>query len=341
MNARRGISAWELAVVACVAAAFAVGAVVLLRSDIFGAAGSGLGGQFAYDLSKFRKVDPGLISYRQVRTLEVPLAAPCGLALGTDGRIYVVGDDSLLIYPSPGGRPRRIALGETPQAVATAADAEGRTVIYVAAKRYIAVYDDPDKPPRRWRKLDENAHLTSVVVADDGSVFAGDAGNRVVLRYDPAGRIIGRIGRKDAARNIPGLVAPSPHLDVAIGADGLLRVTNPGRLRVEAYTFDGDLELSWGVASPGIEGFSGCCNPTDIAVLPGGQIVTSEKGLERVKVYSPTGEFLCVVAGPRTFSRGASGLDLAVDKSGRIWVLDPPAKVVRVFEGSPSAGAEE
>ena len=33
------------------AAAVAVGAVVLIRSDIFGAAGSGLGSQFAYDLS--------------------------------------------------------------------------------------------------------------------------------------------------------------------------------------------------------------------------------------------------------------------------------------------------
>ena len=35
-------------------------------------------------------------------------------------------------------------------------------------------------------------------------------------------------------------------------ADGLLWVVNPGRHRLEAYTFDGDLQSYWGEESLGI-----------------------------------------------------------------------------------------
>jgi hypothetical protein len=57
---------------------------------------------------------------------------------------------------------------------------------------------------------------------------------------------------------------PSACLDVEIAPDGLLRVNNPGRHRVETYTFDGDLELFWGRPSAAIDGFCGCCNPVNL-----------------------------------------------------------------------------
>jgi len=325
----------RLVIAVCVVTAVAVGAIALFRGDIFGSKGSGLGKQFDYNLAEYRKIDPSLISYRQVQTLQTPLDAPRGLAIGPDGSIYVVGDDSLLIYQPIDRPPRKVKLDDTPQAIAVSADTQGKTTIYIATKRYVAVYENLDQAPRRWERLNDRAYLTSIIVAYDGSIFAADASNCEVLRYNPTGEVIGRIGRKDPDRNIPGLVLPSPHLDVAISTDGLLRVTNSGRHRVEAYTFDGDLELSWGFPSPGIDGFCGCCNPTDIAVLVGRQIVTSEKCLSRVKVYDAMGEFLCVVAGPNDFAEITDGMDVAVDKAGRILVLDPKARVVRIFEGEP------
>ena len=75
---------------------------------------------------------------------------------------------------------------------------------------------------------------------------------------------------KNADRNVPGFIVPSPFLDVMIHRDGLLRVNNPGRHRVEAYTFDGDLEGAWGKPTAAIEGFCGCCNPIAIAAWPTG-----------------------------------------------------------------------
>ena len=100
----------------------------------------------------------------------------------------------------------------------------------------------------------------------------------------------------------------------------------------------------WGKSSAGIEGFSGCHNPVNFAILPDGSFVTCEKGLPRVKIYSPEGVFESVVAGTELFDMTEEdliseegteqlkvGLDVAVDSQGRIFVLDPVRKTARIF----------
>ena len=81
-----------------------------------------------------------------------------------------------------------------------------------------------------------------------------------------------------------------------------------------------------------IDGFSGCCNPSHIALLADGAFVTAEKGLPRVKIHNIDGSLRCVVATPDQFEEGVTGLDVAVDAEGRIHVLDPSRNVVRRFE---------
>jgi hypothetical protein len=176
-------------------------------------------------------------------------------------------------------------------------------------------------------------------------VFAADSGNRVILRCDRSGKIVGRLGEKNKERNIPGFIVPSPYLDVEIAHDGLLRVNNPGRHRVEVYTTEGDFELAWGSASMGVIGFCGCCNPINLALLPDGHCVTCEKGLPRVKIYNERGEFESVVAGPESFPENAKacaskglgdctrgGLDAVADADGRIFILDFVTGDVRVMK---------
>jgi hypothetical protein len=112
----------------------------------------------------------------------------------------------------------------------------------------------------------------------------------------------------------------------------MLWLTNPGRRRVENHTYDGMYRFAWGKASMRIEGFCGCCNPTHLAIDADGRFFTSEKGLPRVKRYDPQGDFECVVAPPKAFADGTTGLDLAVDRAGRVLVLDPHRRAVRIFE---------
>ncbi|MEA3368519.1 MAG: NHL repeat-containing protein, partial [Planctomycetota bacterium] len=197
-------------------------------------------------------------------------------------------------------------------------------------KERVDVYDADGKRLAAWRPLGERAYTTAIAATKE-NVFVADAGNRVLWRFDPAGNVLSRIGKKNEEKHAPGLVIPSPYFDVALGPEGMLWITDPGRRRVECYTYDGAYRFAWGKASMKIEGFCGCCNPTHLAIDAAGNFITSEKGLPRVKRHDPEGNFQCVVAPPKAFADRTRGLDLAVDEAGRVLVLDPRRRQVRIF----------
>ena len=307
----------------------AIGAAVVagLLADPTGRRGSGLGKEFSYDLEELRKTPPELIRYDETGRIETGFREARGVALGPEGRIYVAGDGAVRVFDGDGERLAEIESEGSPRCLAVAGDG----TVYVGTKDRVEVYGSEGARKAAWDGPGPDCVFTSVAVSGS-DVFVADAGNRVVLRYDASGALIGRIGERDEEGGIPGFVVPSPYFDLAVAAGGILWVANPGRHLVEAYTFDGEPISSWGRPSVRITGFCGCCNPTNFALFPDGRFVTSEKGLPRVKVYDAGGEFECVVAGTELFAEGTVGLDLAVDPRERILVLDPVAKSVRVFE---------
>ena len=302
---------------------------------------SGLGPEFTYDLTAYLKVDPALIQYEEKTAIATGLEAPRGIAVGPEDRLWVCGDPSTMlgvaVSESKGDQAVRCfdKDGKLLSEFKTTGEPQCLTVakagtVYVGMKDHVEVYDAQGKPEGAWESLGPKAFVTSIA-AGEKDVFVADAGGRVVLRYCPAGSLINRIGEKNESKNIPGLIVPSPYCHVALGAEDSIWVANPGRRRMECYTFVGVIRWWWGHASPKIEGFCGCCNPTHFAILPDGRFVTSEKGLPRVKVYSASGEFESVVAAPVSFADRTAGLDVAADSTGRVLVLDPVAKTVRVF----------
>jgi hypothetical protein len=130
-----------------------------------------------------------------------------------------------------------------------------------------------------------------------------------------------------------GYAVPSPYFDVAGSPDGTLWVADPGHHALRHFTREGNLLGAWGASSLDIGGFSGCCNPVHIAVLPCGAIVTAEKGVPRVTYYEPDGTLAAVVAGPSDFAAGETGLDLATHMAngGEVLVLVPSKRLVRVY----------
>jgi len=327
----------------------------VLGSLLWGRSARGADGgrnPFAYDVEKYRKIDPALLGYTRVKQFESPRPEPRRLAIGPEDRLYLAAGSAMVVLDGDGTALREIVAGSPVRSLAVAPDG----TVYAGHRDHIEVYDPKGKRLAAWDALAGKPYLTGLA-AGAGDVFAADAGNRVVWRYDLDGKCVGKIGEKDRDRNVPGLILPSPFLDVEIGRDGLLRVNNPGRHRVELYTFDGQLELSWGKATMGIQGFCGCCNPVNLAVMDDGRVVTFEKGLPRVKVYSAHGELECVVAGPETFGDTASadaisnaderaygGLDGVVDSQGRVVILDLLAANLHVMQPHPkqaATGAEE
>jgi hypothetical protein len=326
-----------------------VGVIAVLRFDATGERGSGLGSDFEYNIDELSKIDPSLIIYKE-DTLPVKTGFSITRAVAADetGTIYIAGDNAIRVFDDKGVDLSEIVLKSEPRCLAIENE-ENNMAIYIGMKDHIEIYRG-GKLSKTWQGLGDKAVMTSVAVSDE-NVFAADAGNRVVIRYDKNGSIVNKIGEKDESRNIPGFVIPSPYFDLAVGRDGLLRVVNPGKQKIEAYTFAGDLEFSWGEYSNGIEGFCGCCNPVNFAILQGKEpsgeedcFITCEKGLTRVKVYNNEGRFMGVVAGPAQLIEGGKaevcsspeqcqmgGFDVAVDSAGRVIVLDTIKNIVRIY----------
>jgi len=277
-------------------------------------------------------VDPQWVHYEQTASFPVDMQQVHAVAVGPDDTIYVGGDRSCRVLSNIDGEEQRaIELQGEPTCLAVGSgDGSLPGHLYIGLKDHVEVFAADGTSVASWDSLGEKALITSIAVADE-DVLVADAGNRIVLRYDLSGQLVGRIGERDDARKVPGFTITSEYFDLAVSpADGLLRVVNPRALRIETYTFDGDLENHWGESKPSIDGFFGCCNPIHFAMLPDGRFVTAEKGAERVKVYDSDGQFESVVAGPAQLDTQVA--DLAVDSNGRILVLDPKAKSVRIFE---------
>ncbi len=322
-----------------VLAGLAAGLLAVYFLDAFGKNGSGLPDDYKYDISDYTKIDPSLFLYQ-----------PAGAAMQTGfkqaravavagGQIAAAGDKAIILFDSAGNKTKDIPLDFEPTAVLV--DAQSR--ILTAGGGTLAILDMQGAVESSWKLPAENAYITSIAAGKD-DIFAADAVNGVVYRFDPAGTLLGKIGQKDTARDIPGFVIPSMYFDIALAADGLLRVVDPGRHLIIAFTFDGHREWDWGLASPQVEGFSGCCNPVNVAIAPDGSFITAEKGLLRVKQYDSDGKFLGVVAGPdeldwtgpmRVCNDEAEcqskGFDVAVDEAGGVYVLDTTKQVIRKF----------
>lgn len=299
----------------------------------------------SYDMEKLSAIDPALILYREVGKIASGAKSLNAVAIGPENRIYLAADKAICIFDRGLSLVSEIKLGSSPKCIAVAEDGS----VYVGTQNGIEIYSTDGNRMAGWDGFGQNEVFTSIAVSEN-DIFVADAGNRVILRYDISGKFVRRIGERNKRRNIPGFVVPSPYFDVAISSDGLLRVANPGEHRVEAYTFDGDYEFSWGKPTMAIDGFCGCCNPVNIAILPDGKFVTCEKGLPRIKVYGADGKFESVIAGPAQFAKNAKlcatdglsdcrkgGMDIAVDSTGQVAIMDPVARTIRIFAPTKEA----
>lgn len=251
---------------------------------------------------RLRQVDPALVKWQQVAKIDLGTQTAKSLDVDEKGNLYVVDGVSLRSWSL--AKP-----DETPAVVPVQAD-----LVQYGSELFLTT---------AGAMADGTGSVVTDVERAGTDTWVADSGKREIRRVAADGSVKMVVGRGQ-------LIVPSPHLKVVLKPDGNLLVNNPGKLRVETWSPQGKLLSHFGRAGVDIEGFSGCCNPIDIAVLPDGRIVTAEKGLPRIKLYKPDGTFDCVVATPADLSREAQP-ELTVTKSGRILVLDAPRRVVRVY----------
>jgi hypothetical protein len=301
--------------------------LIILGIDLFSDKGNTDKNVYEYQLDKFKKVDSSKICYKETSSIMPALQNLQSIAVDNNDNIYITSANKVLKYNSNGDSVFSFSISDSAYCISIAKLGE----IYIGMKDHLEQYNAKGKLIKTFKKQGKAAYFTSVTT-DDSSVYVADAGNKIVHRYNFKGELIGQIGKKDKAKGIPGFFIPSPYFDVLIDKQGQIWAINTGRHGFEAYTNSGELITKWNRVSMNLDGFSGCCNPTHVAVLSNGDFVTSEKGIARVKIHQSSGDFKCVVAGPDKFIEGTTGLDLAVDSKDRIFVLDPAKNMVRIFE---------
>jgi hypothetical protein len=282
---------------------------------------------YELDVSGLKKMDTLNPSYSEVLQFQPVMSIIYGISSDRYDRIYIGGSGGIEVFGASGNPVFSFATQDTVRCLAV--DSAG--FILLGLKDHIAIYTPKGKLAISFPQIDKHCIITSIAIAGD-DIYAADAGTKIVYRFNRSGKVVNKIGAKDPAQGIPGFIVPSPYFDLGITKDGSLWVVNPGRHSFEQYHPDGTLITTWEKSSTGIDGFFGCCNPGHFAFLSDGNIVTSEKGIERIKVYDQKGNLLHVVALPGSFDEGIKGLDLAVDSRNRILVLDPIRHQVRIFE---------
>jgi hypothetical protein len=272
------------------------------------------------------KVDPKLIIGKEEGRLSTGFKELRGVAVGPEDRVYAVGDKSLIIMDNAGKRIAKTDVDKPAFNVGVAADGTA----YVSLMDHIEVFDAKGERKAVWSPPGPAAWITSIAVSDK-EVYAADFGYKTVYRYDKTGKVLGILGELGPQAGTGKYEVPSPYFDVAVDQNGRPWVAHVGRQRIESYKDDGSLDTTWGKQGNTIQGFSGCCNPSHIAVRKDGSFVTSEKGLVRVKIHAASGDLVGVVAAAKDFEKNIHGLDLAVDSRDRILVADPGTSTVRIY----------
>ncbi len=281
---------------------------------------------YEYNLDKFQNKNPDAVTHKETKTIPVKLDDIKGIALDQNDNIYISGQNRILGFNAEGEIITDIETGTRAGPI----NINGGRIFH-AARDHIRIYNLTGELLDSWAKPNEKSVLTSIA-KQDTNLYVADAGARLVYHFNESGDLINQIGEKETSPDKKGFIIPSPYFDVAIGRNDELWIVNPGRHRLESYSQDGEFIYSWNKTSMGLDGFSGCCNPTHIALLEDGSFATTEKGLIRVKIHEPNGDFRALVADQSSFDKGTTGLDIASDSKGRILILDPMRKQVRIFE---------
>jgi hypothetical protein len=262
------------------------------------------------------------MQYRQVQTIGGFSSAVRGLATDRQGFLYAAGDTEIKVFDTAGRLKRRWATARPSHSVAVMDDGS----VYIGQKGQIEIFDSVGKPIRAWRNTGVLGRITAIGFLRD-SVLAADTADRAIRRFDLKGALLNKIGKDNA---VNGFLIPNGVLDFAVDAQGVIHAANPGKHRVERYSPDGELLGHIGrFDGNDPAGFTGCCNPTNIAVSD--RIYVTEKAVPRAKAYDFGGTLLAVIASD-VFDPNVKNMSIAAGPRGRVYVVDTVKLAILAFE---------
>ncbi len=281
---------------------------------------------FAMSLEQYREINPDLIQYQEIQQIPLKSTLPTCLAIDQGGRLLVGGSNSAEILTASGRSLRWFDLQLTPYSITGDDDR-----LYFGHFHVVRQVDLINGSEMELHVLERSSHVVSLARVQD-ALLMGDAGKRQIVRLELKSGEISLIDGRIPGIASHGFIIPSPYFDVCSGPDSTIWAVNPGMHMLLNFAADGQWLTSWQHTGTDVSGFCGCCNPAHIAVTSDGKIFTSEKGILRIKRYSTEGLLEAVVAGPNQFHADVESADIAVDVSGKVYVLDSAMGCVRVFD---------
>lgn len=285
---------------------------------------------YEYNVDEYRNVDKKLVHYKETKNF--PLNGIGARAIDFEnGKIWLTGENSLRAITPEGVQVLNAAIPEKSECMKVLGE-----IVFIGFRDHVEKYSAAGEQLQVWDVPGKNTVLTSMDVSGD-ILFVADAGNRRVLVYDFDGGLKGEFFGQAESNAGHGFIVPSANFDLVVNSLNELWVVNPGKHALENYNAAGEMQGFWQKSSMEIEGFTGCCNPAEISALPNGDIVTSEKGMVRIKVYDRSGKMLSVVAPPAKFENEGHAPEVTTDNEGNIYALDFDREVIRVFEKKKDA----
>lgn len=245
-----------------------------------------------------------------------------GIAIDRHGLLYASGDSEIKVFDADGRLRTRWRTQKPALAVAVSRDGH----VYAGEEGQIEIFDPAAKRARVWAEPAVFGRVTAIGFSGD-TVLAADAAARAIRRLEPSGRCLNTIG---ADNNVGGFLIPNGAVSFSVDSDGAILAANPGKHRVERYSPEGKLLGHFGKFSfHDPAGFTGCCNPTNVAVAD--VVYVSEKAGPRLKAYSRDGSFLGIIAAD-CFHPNCKNIAVHPGPRGRVYAADTVQLQIFAFE---------
>ncbi len=214
--------------------------------------------------------------------------------------------------------PDNIKLGPV---AAVATDSAGRVYLFHRGKQPILAFDRDGKFLRSWGDdLVKTAH--GLRVDGDDNVWITDIGTHLVIKFDPKGKVLLTLGKKDQPGEAPDQF--NKPTDVAVAPNGTFYVADGyGNSRVVKFSKEGKYLKEWGKKGTGEGEFH---LPHAVVLDAQGRVYVGDRENNRVQIFDPEGKYL------GQWKESGAPFGLFLTPAGRMLVADGRANEVKVLD---------
>ncbi len=273
---------------------------------------------------------------RPLFTLSEGLALPSDVAVGRDGRIYVVdsGNHRIAVFQRGGKRlfvfgGRGSGADQLRDPVGIGIDPSGQVYVADKGNHRIQIFSADGAHVRALAVKAGGKNVAPVDVAVDATgktVYVTGNSNHKVMAFSPDGRLLHQWGGEGVNRGEFRYPAT-----VAVGIDGRVYVVDVLNTRVQVRDPDGSFYTvgEWGVL-PGQ-----LFRPKGVALDRRGRVYVSDSYLDVVQVFNSAYQFLYVLGAGGKPQPLIAAAGIAIDADNRLYVAEMLKHRVAVFELPP------